>query len=114
VGGLAVVVAGRRAGAAAPEGAALAIDVPGTAWGGYAQAVLRDGPYFEVGARVERAPAEVGGGEERASLLAAWLPSEFERLRAQLSYDRLPGGRDGLEALLQLEFAIGAHGAHPF
>ncbi|MFL5264589.1 MAG: hypothetical protein ACJ79L_19490 [Anaeromyxobacteraceae bacterium] len=108
------VVARHLDGAAPPDGAALAIDVPGTAWGGYVQAVLRDGPYVEYGVRVERAPAEVGGGEERASLLAAWLPSEFERLRAQLSYDRLPGGRDGLEALLQLEFAIGAHGAHPF
>jgi hypothetical protein len=31
-----------------------------------------------------------------------------------MSYDRLPGGKEGLEALLSLEFAIGAHGAHPF
>jgi hypothetical protein len=36
------------------------------------------------------------------------------RLRLQLAYDRLPQGRDGLEALLHLEFAIGSHGAHPF
>jgi hypothetical protein len=108
------LLARRLDGAAAPEGAALAIDVPGTAWGGYAQAVLRDGAYAEYGVRVERAPAEGGGPEARASALAAWLPSEFERLRLQLSYDRLAGGRDGLEALLQLEFAIGAHGAHPF
>jgi hypothetical protein len=108
------VVARRLGGAVASAGAPLAIDVPGTAWGGYAQAVLRDGAYAEYGVRLERAPAEVGGPETRASALVAWLPSEFERLRLQLSYDRLPRGRDGLEALLQLEFAMGAHGAHPF
>lgn len=89
-------------------------EAPGTAWGGYAQAVYRDGPFLEYGARYERAPAPSGGPENRVSALASWLPSEFERLRLQVSYDRLPGGLDGLEALLHLEFIIGAHGAHPF
>ena len=82
--------------------------------GGYAQAVWRDGPYFAYGARYERAPAVEGGPEHRVSAVASWLPSEFQRIRLQVSYDRLPGGRDGVEALLHLEFAIGAHGAHPF
>jgi hypothetical protein len=87
---------------------------PGTEWGGYAQAVYRDGAYLAYGARYERAPAATGGPEHRVSALATWLPSEFERIRMQLSYDRLPGGSNGFEALLQLEFSIGAHGAHPF
>ena len=86
----------------------------GTEWGGYVQAVWRDGPYFAYGARYERAPAVTGGPEHRVSALASWLPSEFQRIRLQVSYDRLPGGSDGVEALLHLEFAIGAHGAHPF
>jgi hypothetical protein len=47
-------------------------------------------------------------------VLAAWLPSEFQRIRLQVAYDRRPEGQDGLETLLQLEFGIGAHGAHPF
>jgi hypothetical protein len=86
----------------------------GTTYGGYVQALLRDGPYFAYGVRYERAPAVGGGPEHRASALLSWLPSEFERFRLQVSYDRLPGGTDGIEALLHFEFAIGAHGAHPF
>ena len=95
----------------------------GQAWdqgraGGYAQAVWRTSPFWETGVRYERAPAEpstgMTGTEQRASLLAGWLPSEFQRLRLQLSYDRLPDGRDAFESILHAEFIIGAHGAHPF
>jgi len=86
--------------------------------GGYGQAFLRLSPFWGLGARWDTAPAEVagfsGGPEQRASALLAWYPSEFSRLRLQLSYDRLPGGKEGMEALLSLEFSIGAHGAHPF
>ncbi len=94
-----------------------------TDWGAYAQAVWRDGPYFAYGARYDFAPAfqdsrggivQTDGTEHRVSAIASWLPSEFQRLRLQAAWDRLPGGRDGLELLLHLEFAIGAHGAHPF
>jgi hypothetical protein len=90
------------------------LEAAGTLWGGYVQAVWRDGPYFAYGARYERAPAVGGGPEHRVTALATWLPSEFQRYRLQVAYDRLPGGLDGFEALLQAEFAIGAHGAHPF
>lgn len=86
----------------------------GTDWGGYVQAVYRDGPYLLYGARYERAPALGGGDEHRVSALLSWMRSEFERVRLQLSYDRLPDGRDGVEAVLGLEFSVGAHGAHPF
>ena len=81
------------------------------------QASLRDGPFWEYGLRYERAPAVglgTGAPENRLSAIASWLPSEFLRLRAQLAGDRLPDGRDGFEGLLQVEFSIGAHGAHPF
>jgi hypothetical protein len=93
------------------------LEPAGTLWGGHGQVVWRAGPFFEYGARYERAPAlglGTGAPEHRASALASWLPSEFQRLSLQVSYDRLPGGEDGLEALLGLEFVIGAHGAHPF
>jgi hypothetical protein len=86
--------------------------------GGYAQVVWRANPFWETGVRYERAPAEpstdMTGTEQRVSLLAAWLPSEFQRIRLQLSYDRLPDGRDVFESILHAEFTIGAHGAHPF
>jgi hypothetical protein len=89
-------------------------ETAGRAWGGYVQAVRREGPYWAYGVRYDNAPAASGGPEHRVSALGTWLPSEFLRFRLQGSYDRLPGGSDGLEALLHAEFAIGVHGAHPF
>jgi hypothetical protein len=95
----------------------------GTSAGGYLQAVFRDGPFWAYGLRGELAPAAVrgttlvvpgSGTERRLSALATWLPSEFQRLRAQAAWDHLPGGSDGFELTLHLEFIIGAHGAHPF
>jgi hypothetical protein len=88
-------------------------------WGAYAQAFWRQGPRWGFGARWDSSPtalesAAEPGREHRVSALAAWLPSEFQRIRLQLSYDRLPGGDGGIEALAGLEFSIGAHGAHPF
>ncbi|HEU4384679.1 MAG TPA: hypothetical protein VFR85_14420 [Anaeromyxobacteraceae bacterium] len=82
--------------------------------GGYAQVVWRSSPFWELGARYDDAPAVDGGRERRWSALAGFLPSEFQRIRLQVSEDYLPGGRNGLEVLLHLEFSIGAHGAHPF
>lgn len=86
--------------------------------GWWAQAFWRQNAWWGYGLRYEEAPGAAldvtGGTERRVSAVAAWLPSEFERIRLQVGYDRSPGGRDGLEALLQLEFGIGAHGAHPF
>jgi hypothetical protein len=110
------VVAQRLSGleAAEAEGEEVAADPNGTQWGGYVQALWRQNPMFAYGARYERAPAVAGGPENRVSALATWLPSEFQRIRLQLSYDRLPGGQDGFEAVLHLEFSIGAHGAHTF
>ncbi|MBI5070791.1 MAG: hypothetical protein HZB56_21425 [Deltaproteobacteria bacterium] len=91
--------------------------VDGTRLGGYAQAVYRIGRDWAVGGRWETAPSLADGRpgpEQRFTALASWYTSEFMRLRLQGSYDRLPGGKAGLEALLALEFSIGVHGAHPF
>ena len=51
-----------------------------------------------------------------SAILTFW-PSEFSQLRAQLRrnrYDQLAGPVTANELLLQLQFVIGAHGAHPF
>lgn len=85
--------------------------------GGYAQLFWRQGAYYGVGVRYDEAPAAVEAGpgrERRYGVVAAWLPSEFQRLRLQVSRDERPGGAAGLEAILALELGIGAHGAHPF
>lgn len=89
----------------------------GTQLGGYAQALLRPSAFWAVGARWEAAPAEgpgLSGPEHRWTALGSWYLTEFQRLRLQTSYDQLPGGRTGWEALLAVDFAIGVHGAHPF
>jgi hypothetical protein len=89
----------------------------GSDGGGYAQLFWRPGPFWGFGARYDDAPAvpEAGSGRERRyGALASWYPSEFSRLRLEVSYDRRPRGGDGLETLLALEFIIGSHGAHPF
>jgi hypothetical protein len=83
--------------------------------GWWVQAFGRFNPYWGLGARYEQAPGEeLPGDEKRVAGVLAWLPSEFQRIRLEVSYDRLPDDTDAVTALLNLEFGIGAHGAHPF
>ncbi len=85
--------------------------------GGYAQALWRQDAYFGYGVRYDDGPSAgeaASGRERRWSGVGIWQPTEFERVRLQLSYDRRPLRQDGVEALLGFEFIIGAHGAHPF
>ncbi len=75
-----------------------------------------------VGARVEDADHADAAVHDtgQATVLTFW-PSEFSQLRLELRR-RVYGGPNAIssasysanEALLQLQFAIGAHGAHPF
>ena len=48
------------------------------------------------------------------SLLLTFMPSEFSQLRGQYRRTRYAGGPTANEFLMQFQFAIGAHGAHPF
>ena len=98
------------------------VDRPSAA-SGYVQLFRRHDAYWGYGVRYDQAPSgedygappgSFAGHEQRFSAVASWFPSEFQRLRLQLTYDRRPGGLEGVEALLALEFGIGAHGAHPF
>jgi hypothetical protein len=69
-----------------------------------------------VGARVEGSDRAANAAEHdsgQAATLTFW-PSEFSQLRAELRRRRYAEGITATEALLQLQFAIGAHGAHPF
>ena len=97
----------------------------GSDTGGYAQLFWRQDAYFGYGVRYDNAPTgprflgeegadAAAGTEHRYGAVATWFPSEFQRLRLQVSYDQRPGGKDGIEALLALEIGIGSHGAHPF
>lgn len=84
----------------------------GDEWGLYGQAVWRPGPRWLAGVRYDDSAASGGGRERRWSVLAGFLPSAYQRLRAQVAWDRLPGGRTGLEVVVHLEFAMGSLGEH--
>ncbi len=91
--------------------------------GGFAQLFWRQDAHYGYGVRYDDAPvgpafgaAEdvASGTERRYGAVAIWYPSEFQRLRLQVSYDQRPDRQDGVEVLLALELGIGSHGAHPF
>jgi len=48
------------------------------------------------------------------SLLLSYFPSEFSQIRAQYRRTDYADGPTANEFLFQFQFAIGAHGAHPF
>jgi hypothetical protein len=48
------------------------------------------------------------------SLVVTYWPSEFSQVRGQLRRTNYAGGENATEFLFQFQFAIGAHGAHPF
>jgi hypothetical protein len=43
-----------------------------------------------------------------------FMPSEFSVLRAEYRRRTYAGGLVANEGILQIQYAIGAHGAHPF
>jgi hypothetical protein len=69
-----------------------------------------------TGARVEA--SEHGDdatlNDRGKALLVTFWPSEFSQLRGELRRRDYATGETADEILLQIQFAIGAHGAHPF
>jgi hypothetical protein len=88
-----------------------------TALGWYVSGDYRLARRWFVGARweaAEHAEADSLRDTGAAGTLTFW-PSEFSQLRAQLRRRRYAlSDETANELLLQLQFAIGAHGAHPF
>jgi len=69
-----------------------------------------------VGARYD-ASDEADDGSLRDSgeaLVATFWPSEFSQIRGEARRRAYANGEVAKEFLLQIQFAIGAHGAHPF
>ena len=48
------------------------------------------------------------------SFSLTYMPSEFSQLRGQYRRTTYANGPTAHEFLMQFQFAIGAHGAHPF
>ena len=69
-----------------------------------------------VGGRYERSEEADDATllDKGAAAIFTFWPSEFSQLRAELRRRMYATGETADEILLQIQFAIGAHGAHPF
>jgi hypothetical protein len=85
--------------------------------GFYAQLVAQLSRRWHAGLRYDLVGAPASDLQpkiERMTAMAVFTPSEFSRIRLQGSREHSPDSEAGWEALLVLEYSIGAHGAHPF
>ncbi len=94
-------------------------DQPGglqTASGFYVSGDYQMGRRWFTGLRFDRSDrAEDASLHDRAqSLVLTYWPSEFSQIRGQLRRTTYAQGVTANELLFQFQFAIGAHGAHPF
>jgi hypothetical protein len=69
-----------------------------------------------AGARFDRSGYPAGGTQRDTggSAILTYWPSEFSQVRGQYRRTNYAVGPAGNEFLFQFQFAIGAHGAHPF
>jgi hypothetical protein len=69
-----------------------------------------------LGARLESSERGLDASlrDDGAALLVTFSPSEFSQLRTELRRRRYAENVTANEILFQLQFIIGAHGAHPF
>ena len=86
------------------------------AFGFYASGDYQLGRRWFVGARYDRADRAQNAAltDSGTSLVLTYWPSEFSQLRGQYRYTNYGDGIKAHEALMQLLFVLGAHGAHPF
>ena len=71
---------------------------------------LFGGVRYDNSQRAEDATLRDTGG----SFILTYWPSEFSQVRGQYRHTHFGEGRTANELLFQLQFSIGAHGAHPF
>ena len=84
--------------------------------GFYVAGDYRLGQRWFAGGRYEFSDHKDDAGQRdrgEAAILTFW-PSEFSQIRGELRQRRYAGGIKANEAILQFQFSIGAHGAHPF
>lgn len=92
-------------------------DFDRTLYGYYASADYQFAQRWYTGVRIDGADRIADVNRLRDHGLSATLtfwPSEFSQIRGQLRRTQLEHGPTFNEFLLQLQFAIGAHGAHSF
>jgi hypothetical protein len=86
------------------------------AFGFYASGDYQFARRWFVGARVDRSDRAFNAhlNDKGGSLVLTYWPSEFAQIRGQYRFTRYADRFDANEAFIQLQFALGAHGAHPF
>ncbi len=89
-------------------------DFDDTLYGWYASADYQFARRWFTGVRIDRADTSFHGADRGYSATLTFWPSEFSQLRGQLRRTTLGIGPSFNELLLQLQFSIGAHGAHVF
>jgi hypothetical protein len=92
-------------------------------WGFYSQVLWGIRPRWVTGLRGEHVTGKDGAFDAadplrfdrtRVSPNLTWYPSEFSKIRLQYNYDHAPTFESEHSVWLQLEFFLGAHGAHQF
>jgi hypothetical protein len=86
------------------------------AFGFYASADYQLGRRWFLGGRYDRSDRSrsADATDTGGSLVLTYAPSEFSRVRGQYRFTRYAGRIDAHELLMQIQFSLGAHGAHPF
>jgi len=82
--------------------------------GFYASLDYQLGQRWFTGVRLDRADFDDTRRDKGASATLTFWPSEFSQIRAQLRHTQYGNLKAINELLFQLQFAIGAHGAHTF
>jgi hypothetical protein len=86
------------------------------AFGFYTSADYQLGRRWLLGGRYDRSDRSRFANEtdKGGSLVLTYWPSEFSQVRGQYRFTRYAENIDAHELLIQLQFSLGAHGAHPF
>jgi len=103
-------------------GASTTLPIPGVflpvtkrSFGYYASADYQLGRRWFIGGRFDSSDRATSPGTDHgASAVLTFWPSEFSQLRGQYRLTRYAEGINANELLMQLQFVLGAHGAHPF
>ncbi|MGA2991839.1 MAG: TonB-dependent receptor, partial [Candidatus Korobacteraceae bacterium] len=103
------------AGGAIPTSPAQYAPATKRSFGFYVSADYQLARRWFIGGRYDSSQRSVSAGTDNGtSLVVTYWPSEFLQLRGQYRSTRYAEGRNANELLTQIQFVLGAHGAHPF
>jgi len=86
------------------------------AFGFYTSGDYQLGRRWFIGGRYDHSdrPEAANLTDRGGSFVLTYWPSEFSQIRGQYRFTHYAGNIDAHELLMQVQFSLGAHGAHPF